>query len=66
MSRPLALASSVIDVWDHHYEVWLLMLINFMYNMSIKGVPGAQDGDWGHVGAPGAGVVSHRGPGASP
>ena len=43
-----------------------LILINLMYNMSIEGVAGAQDGDWGHVGAQGAGVVSHRGLGASP
>jgi hypothetical protein len=42
------------------------MLIIFMYNMYILGVPEAQDGDWGHVGVPGAGVVGHRRPGPSP
>ena len=31
-----------------------------------EGVPGAQDGGWGHVGAPGASVVGHKGPGPSP
>ena len=34
-SEPLALASMVIEVRDHHHEVWLSMPINFMYNMSI-------------------------------
>ena len=28
---PVALAKKV---WEHHHEVWLTMLINFMYNMS--------------------------------
>ena len=63
---PLVPASSVIKVRDHHHEVRISMPINFMYNMSILGVPGAQDGDWGHVGAPGAGIVGHKGPGLSP
>ena len=36
-----------------------------VYNMSIKGVPGAQDGDWGHVGVSGTGVVGHIGLGPS-
>ena len=35
MSGPLVLASSVIEVRDHHHGVGLTMTINFMYNMSI-------------------------------
>jgi hypothetical protein len=34
-----------------------------MLNMCILGVPGAEDGNWGHVGVLGA---RHRGPGPSP
>jgi hypothetical protein len=42
------------------------MLIIFMYNMSILGDPEAQDGDWGHVGVSGAGIVGPRGRGPPP
>jgi hypothetical protein len=42
------------------------MLIIFMYNMSILGVFEAQDGDLGHVGVSGTGVVGPRGPGKPP
>ena len=33
-SGSLAPAALVIEVRDHHHEVGLSMLINFMYNMS--------------------------------
>ena len=41
-SGSLAPVSLVIDVWDHHHEVGLSMLINFMYNMYILGAGGSQ------------------------
>ena len=37
----LAPASLVLEVRGHHYEVGLVMLIIFMYNMSIL------EGSWG-------------------
>ena len=66
MSASLSPLSLVLEVWDHHHEVQLSMLIKFMCNMSLLGGPGAQDSDWGHVGVPGAGVVGHRGQGPTP
>ena len=66
MSWSLAPVPSVKDIRDHHHEVQLSILINFMYNMSILGFPEAQDGDWEDVGVPGASAVSQRRPGPSP
>jgi hypothetical protein len=64
--RPLAAMRKIVKVRDHHPEVRITMLIIFMYIISILGVPEAQDGDWGHVGVSGAGVVGPRGPGPPP
>ena len=67
MSESLEPILQITYVWDHHHDVgWLSMLIKFMCNMSIFGVPGVQDSDWGHIGVPGAVVVGAGGPGPSP
>ena len=57
---------SVIEVQDFHHEVGLDKGIIFMYNMSMWGVPGAQDAADGHVFVAGVGVVSRRGLEPSP